>query len=288
METITATKVVLCDDDAVLRSVIARMLEEQGYVVAAEADTADLGRYEIDRTEPGLVVLDLALRAGKGEQLLAELRATRPRTKVVVFSSYVADPMRLLDAGATAVVEKPDFLRLEEVLGLLAADELQSDKRRPVARALPALPAPTALSVSGLEPWASFLDVLPHLQVGDSLLVFDVAPIGSLAGAWDDVFRVDYRLALARAAAANRRPADRVSITPEGMPVMAVVHGHPEAAGAVFGRIEAQWGREVAAGVPLCAFTHVRAGERVDAERITAGVSTLLRDVDAAYPLRMY
>lgn len=276
---------VLCDDDPMVRSAVAQLLADAGFQLAGESDSVELGLEEVGRVDADLVVLDLALRAGSGEHLLAALREHHPTTRVVVFSAYVGQPARLLDAGATAVVEKPDFTHLEQVLEELATSSTV-EKRRPPPREVPDLDPPPALSITGLEPWSSFRQALDGLVVGDAVLAFDVAPKVSVAKVWDDVFRTDFRLAMARAVVSTRRPQDRVSLAPEGLPVMAAVGGHPEAPSAVFERVEAVWCREVDSGVPLCAFGHVRAGGRADV-LLARAVTELLDEGDPQRPLRM-
>lgn len=286
MDTLLATSAVVCDDDAVLRTVVGQLLAESGYTVAGQADGAESALYEIEQTDATVLILDLSLAAGRGEDLLRVLGERHPEVKVVVFSAFVDDATRLLAEGATAVVEKPDFVRLEEIVRQLRTTALSlAELRRPLPRPLPQLEPPRALTVSGLEPWTSFRSMLDELERGDALLVFDVAPSPSLAPVWDDVFRVDYRLALARAAVETRRSHDRVSISPEGLPTMALVAGHPEAPLTVFSRIETTWSREFGTGVPLCAFAHVQQS-RPAHDILADGIALLRSDADPECPLR--
>lgn len=287
METLLATSALVCDDDAVLRTVISQLLAESGYTVTSQADGVEPALFEVEHTGADIVILDLALRSGDGEELLALLHERHPHVRVVVFSSFAGDPEALLQAGATAVVDKPDFVRLEEIVRRLRTTDLNvAERRRSLARPLTDLDPPPALTVSGLEPWVSFDQALDGLRRDDAVLVFDVAPSPSLVDVWDDVFRQDYRLAVARAAAITRRTQDRVSISPDGLPVMAVVSGHPEAPSALFARVADIWSREVATGVPLCAFGHVRL-HRPARELMTLGIAALHDDPDPSRPLRV-
>lgn len=252
--------VLLCDDDAMLRSVIGQMSSEVGLDVIAESEDPETALEDALRLHPDVIVLDLALRGGEGEQVLARVRSELPHTRVVVFSAYVANPMHLIDAGADAVVDKPHFDRLEEALRSVVEGPHHHDQRRNPPRELHALPQPVGLSLSGFEPWSSFESAIESLVPGDALLVFDVHATGLQSGLWDSVFDLDFRLAVARAAVQTRRVQDRVSIHPAtGLPVMAVIAGHVEAPTAVFDRISKQWDREVATGLPIAAFGHVSA-----------------------------
>ncbi len=284
-----ANKAVLCDDDALVRSVIARIMQEAGYDVVGEADSPDQAVALVEHLGASIVILDLALRAGHGEHLLTQLRQRHPDVRVVVFSAYIANPSDLLGAGATSVIEKPDFGRLEEVVSTLFSepDELADERRRIPPRPIPTLPAPTAVTISGFEPWGSFLAAVDCLVAGDAVVALDVLPNSAIDDVWDDVFRVDYRIAVARAAGATRRELDRISLSPSGVPVMLIIAGHPEAASAVFERVDRVWRREVASGVPVGAFSHIRQGD--DPKSILDRTIQVLTvgDVTTESPLRM-
>lgn len=252
---------VVCDDDPLLRCVLTRVIGPIGYEVCAEAESPAEAMDVIDRVHADVVVLDLALRDGRGEDLLHHLVAERPDTKVVVFSSHVGDHEALLSAGAVAVVEKPDFPALEVVLGDLAhGGSLRMDLRRPVSRPVPALDPPTALSLSGLEPWSSFRKAAESLLSGDAVLALDLVPSVADSGSWDHVLRTDHRVALARCAASVRRDQDRVSLSPDGVPLLLAVASHPEAPEVMFGRVQDLWAREVDRDTPVGVYGHVRKG----------------------------
>lgn len=284
-----ANKAVLCDDDALVRSVIARMMRDTGYDVVGEADSPDQAVALVEHLGADIVILDLALRAGHGEHLLTQIGQRHPDVRVVVFSAYIANPTDLLAAGATAVIEKPDFGRLEEVMTTLftAPSKLPDERRRDAPRPLPTLPAPSAVTISGFEPWGSFLAAVDCLVAGDAVVALDVLPNTSIDDVWDDVFRTDYRVAVARAAGATRRELDRISLSPSGVPVMLIIAGHPEAASAVFERVDRVWRREVASGVPVGAFSHIRPGD--DPKSILDRTIQVLTmgDVTIEAPLRM-
>jgi CheY-like chemotaxis protein len=98
--------VLVVDDEATVRSAVARMLEELGYEVVQAAD----GQSALDRlgSAPAvdLVLLDLIMPRMSGTQVLRELRRTQPGLPVVVTTGHAAgeDPMAL---GATALLRKP-------------------------------------------------------------------------------------------------------------------------------------------------------------------------------------
>lgn len=283
----TANRALVVDDDPMLCGVITRLMTERGYEVCGDADSPDQAMAELERTDARVVVLDLALRGGHGEHLLRRIRDERPSTRVIIFSSYVGESTKLLESGAAAVVEKPDFAQLEEVLDelLTLPDEQSStNRRREPPRPIPES-GPPARSLSGFEPWQSFHAAAAHLRHGDAVLALDVLPAPSLREHWDDVFRTDYRVAIGRAAASVRRDQDRVSISPLGIPVMLIIAGHPEAPGSVFDRIDQRWHREIGTCQPIGAFAHVSASRSDVLDRCL----TLVTDptTTVAQPLRM-
>jgi CheY-like chemotaxis protein len=279
---------VVCDDDPLLRCVLTRVIGPIGYEVCAEAESPAEALAVVDRVHADVVVLDLALRDGRGEDLLHRLVAERPDTKVVVFSSHVGDHDGLLAAGAAAVVEKPDFPALEVVLGDLAhGGSLRQDLRRPVARPLPALDPPTALSLSGLEPWSSFRKAAEAMLSGDAVLALDTVPSAADSGSWDHVLRTDHRVALARCAVAVRRDQDRVSLSPDGVPLLLAVASHPGAPEAMFARVQQLWAREVDRGTPVGVYGHVRKGMPAGTMLDHAVEAVLFDEPTPDAPLRM-
>ncbi len=258
METSTMVvgRAVLCDDDALIRSVIRQVLSESPIEVVGEADSPEDAMEIVERADANIVVLDLALRGGNGEQLLKWAKAQHRPIHVVVYSSYAADPGQLLAAGADAVIEKPDFGRLHTAIDSIASSiGVPVDRRRrSEARGVSELPPPTAVSLSGFEPWNSFLAAAGAAGPGETILCGDIVPGPRREVDWDVVFATDHRIALGRAMATGRRAFDRISMSPTGRPVLLLIGGHPEAANAVYQRMCDRWGREVDVGSPVGAF----------------------------------
>jgi DNA-binding NarL/FixJ family response regulator len=118
-----ALRVLLVDDAETLRHVLALCLgDEEGFEVVAEAGD---GRNAVElarRTQPDVVLLDLAMPVMDGFEALPLIRQAAPDARVIVHSSCdeVGTAERLLAAGAYAFVEKgldPDLLvaRLREL-----------------------------------------------------------------------------------------------------------------------------------------------------------------------------
>lgn len=246
---------MLCDDDALVRSVIRQVLQDSPIEVVGEAEYPEEAKAIILDSDANIVVLDLALRGGSGEALLRWMREQDRAIHAVVYSAYAGDPRSLLDAGASAVIDKPDFEKLHAAVdGIAAAIGLQVDRRRAQDRRPPPMPAPTAVSLGGFEPWASFLSALEHAATGDAILCVDIVAAPLLEDRWDHAFGLDHRIALGRAMGSARRVGDRISLTPKGRPALLLVGGHADAPAAVFDRLSEQWSREPEAGTPVGAF----------------------------------
>lgn len=279
---------VVCDDDPLLRCVLTRVIGPIGYQVCAEAESPSEALDVIEHVQADVVVLDLALRGGRGEELLRTIGERRPDTKVVVFSAHVGDHDQLLAAGAAAVVEKPDFPALEVVLGDLAhGGPLRQDLRRPLARPVPALEGPRTLSIGGLEPWSSFRAAAADLLSGDAVLAVDLVPSPKDEASWDHVLRTDHRLALARTMASVRRTEDRVSLSPDGIPLVLAVAAHAEAPNVLFRRACEVWRREVDRGTPVGVYGHVRKGMPATTLLDHAVEAVLFDEHRGEEPLRM-
>ncbi len=100
-------RVLLVEDDKVLRTTLAESLRVEGYEVHPAASLAD-GLALLAHNEIDLVLLDLGLPDGEGEELLHKLRRQKG-TPLLVISAREQDGLkvRLLDAGADDYLVKP-------------------------------------------------------------------------------------------------------------------------------------------------------------------------------------
>jgi DNA-binding response OmpR family regulator len=111
----SSLRILLVEDDAPLRSILAEALREDGYAVEEAAD----GRSALDAMQatPDAVVLDLQLPHLDGPGFIRELRdhPGRGRVPLLVVSgaAQAADAADRL--GADALVRKP--FDLDELLG---------------------------------------------------------------------------------------------------------------------------------------------------------------------------
>ncbi len=125
-------KILIVDDEPVVREVLRTVLSRAGYATS-EAATAAEGLALFADPSVDLVLLDLMLPDRPGLSLLPELREKRPDVPVVVVTAYssVESAIAAMKEGAFHYVPKP--FRNEEVVHLVAQ---ALEKRRLVAENL--------------------------------------------------------------------------------------------------------------------------------------------------------
>ncbi|HKZ24449.1 MAG TPA: response regulator transcription factor [Acidimicrobiia bacterium] len=101
------SRILVVDDEAIVREVIATYLEKEGYRVSTSADGAEARRL-LQATRPHLVILDVMLPGRSGLDLLADLRREGD-TPVILLTARVEEGDRVagLDLGADDYVTKP-------------------------------------------------------------------------------------------------------------------------------------------------------------------------------------
>src|SRR5213593_1069184 len=101
-------RILVVDDDAVVRRMLSDTLGRAGYAVAPASCTTEALRVAADQ-EPALAIVDLVLPDGDGIELLGRLRAASPTLPALVVSAYV-EPRSIVEAmrrGAHDYLSKP-------------------------------------------------------------------------------------------------------------------------------------------------------------------------------------
>ena len=81
--------VLIVEDEAAVRKVLARVLHQQGYeVLESESFDTALEAYRSRRDDIRLVISDLAMPGRSGHELVAELLADQPGLPVILLSAY--------------------------------------------------------------------------------------------------------------------------------------------------------------------------------------------------------
>jgi DNA-binding response OmpR family regulator len=126
--TLRAMNVLIVEDEPRIAAFIERGLKAEGFAVQVAAD-GETGLALARADEVDLVLLDLMLPRRSGEDVLTELRATRPDVPVIVLTARdaVDDRVRNLNAGADDYVTKP--FSFAELLARIHARLRTKDQR---------------------------------------------------------------------------------------------------------------------------------------------------------------
>jgi serine/threonine-protein kinase len=95
-------RVVIADDETLLREGVARLLEDAGIEVVGKAETAEELLRRVELRRPDVAIVDIRMPPSHTDEGLVaaqEIRRSRPTTGVLVLSHYVesAYAMRLLE-----------------------------------------------------------------------------------------------------------------------------------------------------------------------------------------------
>src|SRR6202048_183025 len=96
-------KILVIDDDVIVRKTIIRLLEDGGYkVLSAEDGLRGMAMFRSER--PDLVITDIIMPEQEGIQTITEMRKAKPDAKIIVISG-------------NGRIGNIDFLRIAQHLG---------------------------------------------------------------------------------------------------------------------------------------------------------------------------
>jgi two-component system chemotaxis response regulator CheY len=103
------TKIVIVDDSDFSRSIIKKMLVEDGYMVVGEAALASEALQVVKDTQPHIVITDIVMPEISGIELTEKLTQTYEEIAVIVISSLSQEHVVLeaIGAGASDFISKP-------------------------------------------------------------------------------------------------------------------------------------------------------------------------------------
>ncbi len=138
-------RVLVVDDSAFLRKVVAQMLSRSPFIeVVGAARDGEEALELVERLQPDVVTLDLVMPGLDGVGFLRRQMARRPVPVVVCSIAHESGELAMsaLDAGAVEFVQKPTALATEKVFEI--ADELVAKVKAASAATLSRLPGPPA------------------------------------------------------------------------------------------------------------------------------------------------
>lgn len=143
-----AAKVLIVDDSAVARAVIARVIDGSGHLMVAGAVADVRGALAfLARAQVDFILLDINLPGVDGITALPDLIVAGGEAKVLIVSSSAAEgaqqTIQALAFGAADTLEKPEAGALSGRFAQALLEKLRH-LAEPAGRARPALPAPSA------------------------------------------------------------------------------------------------------------------------------------------------
>jgi len=101
-------RILVIDDDHIVRSLFEATLEEQGHIVVAVGTGAE-GMQHVKQRDFDLVFLDLKLPDIDGAEVFREIKSIRPNLLVTIITGYPSSEMmeRAMKEGPLGVMNKP-------------------------------------------------------------------------------------------------------------------------------------------------------------------------------------
>lgn len=124
------SKVLIIDDEEKLRSLMARLLKLEGYVIS-EAGNLKAAKKAIETDEPDVILCDVKLPDGNGVDFIAEIKQKYPFLEIILLTAYgnIPDGIQAMKNGAFDYITKGDDN--DKVIPLLskAMEKVQLQKR---------------------------------------------------------------------------------------------------------------------------------------------------------------
>jgi len=112
----TARKVLLVDDDTLLRELLGLIVERHGYQLK-KAENGQDAMCLVESFVPDLIVLDVMMPVMDGREFLTWFKALEDRKANILVLTSMSDPRlhkALYELGATKVATKPVSMRMLE------------------------------------------------------------------------------------------------------------------------------------------------------------------------------
>ena len=174
-------RVLIVDDHAIVRKGIRALLSEaDGFEVVGEADNGQEAVLRAEECSPDVILMDLLMPVMDGIEATRQITSRRPKTRVLVLTSFAADNkvFPAIKAGASGYLLKdssPDELvrairqvhRGEPSLHPTIARKLLQE----VAHPAELQPAPEALTAREMEVLRLIAQGLSNQEIADRLVV---------------------------------------------------------------------------------------------------------------------
>jgi CheY-like chemotaxis protein len=105
-------KVLVVDDNPMIRRLICRMLEEAGYHVCAQAADGAEAIELAKQVMPELVILDLSMPLMNGIVAARELKKLYPHVPIILFTQHAEMAIHISELKVDRIVAKSDAASL--------------------------------------------------------------------------------------------------------------------------------------------------------------------------------
>ena len=101
--------VLIIDDEAQIRKLLAKLIELEGFDVM-QAESCSAARSQLQRIVPDVILCDVRLRDGNGIDFLSEIKRSAPESEVILLTAYgnIPDSVRAMKNGAFDYITKGD------------------------------------------------------------------------------------------------------------------------------------------------------------------------------------
>ena len=173
-----ASDILIVDDEADIRELVAGILQDEGYGTRAAADSDEAFGAVVAR-RPNLVFLDIWLQGSRldGLQLLDALKQDHPELPIVMISGHgnIETAVSAIKRGAYDFIEKP--FKADRLL-LVADRALENSRLKREVRELKQL-GPLATTLVGHSPSANQLRQIVEKVAPTNSRILIVGPSGS-------------------------------------------------------------------------------------------------------------
>ena len=112
-------KILLIDDAALMRNILKRMFESNGYEICGQAASGEQGIQLYEKCRPDVVICDLKMKEMDGITCMQKLLAFDPKARVIICSAQGRETFADIckNAGAKDYIVKP--FQVNEVLKIV-------------------------------------------------------------------------------------------------------------------------------------------------------------------------
>jgi len=115
-----AKRVLIADDDGIVRNIVKTFLTMNLDVVCEEAADGIEAVERANQSKPDLIVLDFAMPNMNGAQAAQALKRSMPEVPIVLYTAFEIPIKMIQDVGFDAIVSKPNGMdKLAECVRML-------------------------------------------------------------------------------------------------------------------------------------------------------------------------